>query len=425
MGLVSEYTAIILLSLCCAVVILLFLCLAALLKVIRLKRRYDIFSGSNRRPSRNIEEKLNIYQEEVEEVNVKYEKVLSIVEDINKNMQKCIQKVGIVRYNPYKDVGGNLCFAVAFLDGNNTGVVINGLHSRTGSFTYAKPVILGTSTYVLTSEEQQAIEKAITTSYIPGDREIVMERKIKVYHVKERGVLYRAAASQEKTASKEEGLEDTYDDIEEVLEETFDDSKEEELEEETDEEIIEEKRTENENSNEENIEGAIKEETDGEETEFEQEEEQRPSYQPAYRGRKEEKKQKNMERKEGSIEENLKKPVLENPMDIIDKISAEILQNNNKDKRKHKLDLDELLKEELRNKKERLKLKANESAITEDMKEENKEILDTDKLIEEAIKRSVLYHLVETDGVNEKNGQKANAGNTETDNGKREDGEEE
>ena len=68
-----------------------------------------------------------------ESIEGKYSKLLEIVEDMQKNMQFCVQKVGIVRYNPFEEMGGNLCFAVALLDAENTGIVINGIHSRTGT----------------------------------------------------------------------------------------------------------------------------------------------------------------------------------------------------------------------------------------------------------------------------------------------------
>ena len=59
-----------------------------------------------------------------------------------------------------EDTGSDLCFAIALLDFEDTGVVINGIYSRDGSSTYAKPVEKGTSTYTLSTEEIQAIDMA-------------------------------------------------------------------------------------------------------------------------------------------------------------------------------------------------------------------------------------------------------------------------
>ena len=66
---------------------------------------------------------------------------------MDKTDKSKIQKVGLIRYNPFDEMGGNLCFALALLDGNDNGVVLNGIHSRTGSFTYAKPIEMGVSSF--------------------------------------------------------------------------------------------------------------------------------------------------------------------------------------------------------------------------------------------------------------------------------------
>lgn len=70
-------------------------------------------------------------------------------------------KIGIVRYNAFKDVGSNLSFTLALLDNNNNGVVLNGIYSRDNSNIYAKPIKDGKSEYILSDEEKEAIEKAI------------------------------------------------------------------------------------------------------------------------------------------------------------------------------------------------------------------------------------------------------------------------
>lgn len=72
-----------------------------------------------------------------------------------------IQHVGVVRFNPFPDKGGDQSFVVAILDGHADGAVINSLSSRTDTHIYAKPVIGGQSTYNLTSEEKEAIARAM------------------------------------------------------------------------------------------------------------------------------------------------------------------------------------------------------------------------------------------------------------------------
>ena len=62
------------------------------------------------------------------------------------------------------------------MDGNDNGVVLNGIHSRTGSFTYAKPIEMGVSTYMLSEEEVKAVEMAKNNSYEPEHEKVVKVR---------------------------------------------------------------------------------------------------------------------------------------------------------------------------------------------------------------------------------------------------------
>ena len=75
--------------------------------------------------------------------------------------KNCIQKVGIYRYNAYKDTGSDLSFTVCLLDEKNNGVVFNGIYSRDMSNIYAKPIENGMSKYKVTPEEQEAINRAM------------------------------------------------------------------------------------------------------------------------------------------------------------------------------------------------------------------------------------------------------------------------
>lgn len=74
-----------------------------------------------------------------------------------------IQKVGLLRFNPFRDTGGDQSFILALVDAHNTGVIISGLHTRTGTRWYAKHVIHGKGEeYALSSEEEKALKMAKT-----------------------------------------------------------------------------------------------------------------------------------------------------------------------------------------------------------------------------------------------------------------------
>ena len=166
----------------------------------KLKTRYEKFMGINKKRKNdvNMEKLLIDCVAKAESIDEKYAKIVEIVQDMQKNMQYCCQKVGIVRYNPFEEMGGNLCFAVAILDAENTGIVINGIHSRTGTFTYAKPVELGVSTYILSKEEQEAIDKAKNNAY---------QAVKKTVTVKEPAKTLRAKKQNEKEQARKEKIE--------------------------------------------------------------------------------------------------------------------------------------------------------------------------------------------------------------------------
>lgn len=133
------------------------------------------FSGLNKRykefmrklgNGKNLEEDLETYMYRVDKVEQQNVEISNQIKNLGNDLTKCIQKVGIVRYNAFKDTGSDLSFALALLDENNDGVVLNGIYSREMSNIYAKPVEKGKSDYTISEEEAQAIQKAISSSGI-------------------------------------------------------------------------------------------------------------------------------------------------------------------------------------------------------------------------------------------------------------------
>ena len=79
---------------------------------------------------------------------------------LEKMTSQSIQKVEVVRFNPFKETGGDQSFVIALLDWHNNGLVISSLHSREGTRIYSKPIQAGQSKYPLTKEELEALKKA-------------------------------------------------------------------------------------------------------------------------------------------------------------------------------------------------------------------------------------------------------------------------
>ncbi|MCL2674284.1 MAG: DUF4446 family protein [Defluviitaleaceae bacterium] len=122
-------------------------------------RMYRFFGGRTKR--RSMEAMLDEYLDKVERVEGKYDGILSLIDDINLRMVTCLRNVGVVRYNPFDDMGGDMSFAVALLDENDDGVVISTIHAREASYTYAKQILGGKASHMLTEEEQEAIRVAL------------------------------------------------------------------------------------------------------------------------------------------------------------------------------------------------------------------------------------------------------------------------
>ncbi len=78
-----------------------------------------------------------------------------------KNFESAFQKLGVVKYDAFNQVGGQLSFCIALLDENNNGFIINSVHSTEGCYTYTKEIKNGISEISLGNEEKQALNIAI------------------------------------------------------------------------------------------------------------------------------------------------------------------------------------------------------------------------------------------------------------------------
>ena len=83
------------------------------------------------------------------------------IEKIWKVMDKSLNKYGIVKYDAFEDMGGKLSFVLAMLDKNNTGFLLNAIHSRENCFLYIKEIVNGESYVVLSEEEVEALRQAV------------------------------------------------------------------------------------------------------------------------------------------------------------------------------------------------------------------------------------------------------------------------
>lgn len=127
-------------------------------KIKKLKNKYNNFmSGFG---DVNIEELLETCLDKVTQVGIKNRELENQLNTVERTLLQCVQKIGIIRYNAFENVGSDLSFSIALLDNNDDGIVLSGIYSRESSSTYAKPIIKGKSRYTLSAEEIQALESA-------------------------------------------------------------------------------------------------------------------------------------------------------------------------------------------------------------------------------------------------------------------------
>ena len=141
------------------VVILLILVIAAMAKLKKLSRKYDYFMRG--KDAESMEEIILNLSDEIKELKSQDRANKDVMRTLSKNVKGSYQKFGMVKYNAFKGMGGNLSFAFAMLDQNNTGFILNSVHSREGCYLYIKDIEKGETETLLGSEEKEALERAL------------------------------------------------------------------------------------------------------------------------------------------------------------------------------------------------------------------------------------------------------------------------
>lgn len=128
-------------------------------KLAELTRKYDRFMMG--KDAETLEDVIYKRFEQVDalisENDIKTKQITEIFENLKTTVQKC----GIVKYDAFHEMGGKLSFALVMLDKNDTGHVINAMHSREGCYIYIKEIIKGESYIPLGEEEKKALAKAL------------------------------------------------------------------------------------------------------------------------------------------------------------------------------------------------------------------------------------------------------------------------
>ncbi len=151
--------AVIIISLAVVTLLLLIVTIICILQTNKLYRRYDYFMRG--RDAESMEEIIREQIEEIKELKSQDRINKDAIRTLTKNVKGSYQKFGMVKYNAFKGMGGNLSFTFAMLDLNNTGFILNSVHSREGCYLYIKNVEKGETEAALGNEEKEALEQAL------------------------------------------------------------------------------------------------------------------------------------------------------------------------------------------------------------------------------------------------------------------------
>lgn len=157
LGFDSDY---IIIALVAIIVLLMVLLIVNIVQIKNLKKNYNIFmSGKN---AKSLEETLIRRLDQIDELIAANSTNEKNIQKLFHNMKITFQKIGLVKYDAFNEMGGKLSFSLALLTEENNGFIINAMHTREGCYTYIKEIIDGNSIIALSDEEKEAMEMALS-----------------------------------------------------------------------------------------------------------------------------------------------------------------------------------------------------------------------------------------------------------------------
>lgn len=138
--------------------ILLGLVIVLFVKMDKLSKKLRTFMSG--KDGVSLEESFQILEEDVFALKEHASRTKREIKNIYKKQENNFQKLGLVKYDAFQQMGGQLSFSLALLDEHNDGFLINSVHSTEGCYSYTKPILGGESELALGKEEQQALDMA-------------------------------------------------------------------------------------------------------------------------------------------------------------------------------------------------------------------------------------------------------------------------
>ena len=156
LGFDSDY---IIIGLTAVVLILFIMIIVNIVQMKKLKENYKIFMSGN--SAKNLEDTLIKRLDQIDSLIEANEENEQHIQLLFGKMRRTYQKMGLIKYDAFHEMGGKLSFSLAMLDEKDNGFIINAMHTREGCYTYIKEIVDGNSIIVLSEEEQEALNRAM------------------------------------------------------------------------------------------------------------------------------------------------------------------------------------------------------------------------------------------------------------------------
>lgn len=141
------------------IVVLFVIIILQMKKLNRLQKRINKFMTG--KDAKSLEKDIVGLYEDNKFLKINVDKNKKDIRTLYKNMEHVFQKIGLIKYDAFQQMGGKLSFSLALLDENNNGFILNSVHSTEGCYTYTKEIKNGECAISLGEEEQQALDMAI------------------------------------------------------------------------------------------------------------------------------------------------------------------------------------------------------------------------------------------------------------------------
>lgn len=158
-GLGNIDIAYILIGFATAILLLLILVIVSMVRISKLNKRLARFMKG--KDAQSLEKEIVGLYEDNKFLKNMVDNNKRDIRQLHKQLVKAFQKVGIVKYDAYQQMGGLLSFSLALLDEDNNGLILNSVHSTEGCYTYTKEIHHGECDIELSNEEKVALEQAM------------------------------------------------------------------------------------------------------------------------------------------------------------------------------------------------------------------------------------------------------------------------